>query len=133
MIRTLALAVALVAAATACASASSQPRTHLRIAVFPNGLHTTPVERYTLSCGPTGGTVPKPAAACRTLARLPHPFAPVPKDEICAQIVLGPQQAIVHGVLRGRRIWARLSLVTSCQIDRWHQVSSVVPGSRVSR
>jgi len=77
--------------------------------------------------------VPNPARACRVLASLAHPFAPTPPGTTCSDIAIGPQQAVVTGVLRGRRIHARLRLQGSCEIDRWKRVAAVVPGfSRTS-
>jgi len=74
--------------------------------------------------------VPEPARACRVLASLAHPFAPTPPGTICSDIALGPQQAVVTGVLRGRRVHALLRVRGSCEIDRWRRVAAVVPGFR---
>ncbi|MGZ4387909.1 MAG: SSI family serine proteinase inhibitor [Gaiellaceae bacterium] len=86
------------------------------------------MRHYRLGCNPATGTVPQPARACRVLARLAAPFAPVPPHTVCAQISLGPQEAVVTGLLRGRRIEAHLDLQGSCEIERWRRVSLVVPG-----
>jgi hypothetical protein len=72
--------------------------------------------------------VPNPPKACRVLASLAHPFAPTPPGTICSDIALGPQQAVVTGVLRGARIHAVLRVRGSCEIDRWRRVAAVVPG-----
>jgi len=114
------------------ASRSTGNSTRLRIAVHPQGAGGV-VQRYRLRCDPSAGTVPNPARACRVLASLAHPFAPTPPGTTCSDIAIGPQQAVVTGVLRGRRIHARLRLQGSCEIDRWKRVAAVVPGfSRTS-
>jgi hypothetical protein len=112
----------------ACGSSpSSSNSTRLRIAVYPHGTGGV-VQRYRLSCGAPAGTVPHPARACRVLAHLAHPFAPTPAGTTCSGISLGPQQAVVTGHVRGKRIHARLRVHGSCEIERWHRVAAVVPG-----
>jgi hypothetical protein len=86
------------------------------------------VLRYRLSCDSAGGTVPHAARACEAIARLEHPFAPVPSRTICSDIMLGPQEALVTGILRGRPMHARLTVRGSCEIGRWHSVRAAVPG-----
>ena len=103
-------------------------RTHLAITVYPKGLDGAGAHSYSLRCGPAVGTVPHPGKACELLARLKRPFAPVPSGTMCAQIALGPQEAVVRGTLVGQRVTATLSLRNSCEIDRWHRVAAVVPG-----
>jgi len=109
------------------ASASPGSSTRLRIAVRAQGLGGA-VHSYRLTCNPAAGTVPDPARACRALASLRHPFAPTPSGTICSDISLGPEQAVVTGVLRGKRIHALLRVQGSCEIDRWRRVAAVVPG-----
>jgi hypothetical protein len=122
----------LVAAAVltgACGSSpSSSDSTRLRIAVYPHGIGGV-VRRYRLSCGHRpAGTVPQPARACRVLASSSHPFAPTPPGTTCSGISLGPQRAVVTGVVRGKRIHARLRVQGSCEIERWRRIEAVVPG-----
>ena len=118
----------LAAALFASGAAAGTPATRLAISVYPNGTaDSSAVERYRLQCGPAGGTVPRPARACRVLAALAHPFARV-GGRMCAQVIDGPQEAVVTGILRGRRITAHLSLTSSCETQRWSRVSAVVPG-----
>jgi hypothetical protein len=102
--------------------------TKLSIAVYPQGIAAGAVKRYTLACAPARGTVPRPGRACLALARLTDSFAPVPPDEICTQIALGPQEAVVSGTVGGKKVYARLRLNDGCQIDRWRRVASIVPG-----
>jgi hypothetical protein len=113
---------------TAAYAAASGSQTKLSIAVYPKGVGAGIVRHYTLACAPARGTVPHPGKACLALARLSAPFAPVPPDEICTQIALGPQEAIVSGTVAGRHVYARLRLNDGCQIDRWRHVSAIVPG-----
>ena len=89
-----------------------------------------PIERArsTLRCDPVGGTHPRRAAVCRELARLGWKvFRPVPPDKACTQVFGGPQVAIVSGRVSGRRVWARLSRVDGCQVERWERVPGLLP------
>jgi Subtilisin inhibitor-like len=119
--------VVLAVAAALAACGSAQAATRLSVALLPEG-SGGPVEHFRLGCDPTRGTVPDPAAACRALRALAHPFSPVPAGTVCAQIALGPQEAVVRGVVHGRRVWARLRLRDSCEIGRWRRVRRIVPG-----
>ena len=76
-----------------------------------------------LRCNPAGGTVPRAAAACRRLAGLNRPFAPVPKDTACTQIYGGPQEARVTGTFGGRRVWVTFRRTDGCEIGRWNRVA----------
>lgn len=109
------------------ASRSPVSSTRLRIAVYARGPGTG-AEHYTLRCGPAAGTVPHPARACRVLASLARPFAPTTPGTICSDIALGPEEAVVTGVLRGSRIEAQLRVRGSCEIARWRRLALVVPG-----
>jgi hypothetical protein len=93
----------------------------LTIAFLPgNG---AAAHHWTLRCGPAGGTLPQAAAACRKLAALDDPFAPVPADSMCSQIYGGPQTARVKGTYRGTRVSAVFNRRNGCEIARWKRVS----------
>ena len=123
------LAITLLSLLTAGGCFGSTPNgTSLSITVYPNGMGQQPAQQYSLGCGPAEGTVPRPALACRTLAALRDPFAPVPPQTICSDIALGPEEAVVQGRLRGKSVHAHLTVRTSCEIDRWRRLADVVPG-----
>ena len=115
----LALAITLAAGVVTCAQAARrQAATELTIKVWPQG-QDGPSKTWTLRCGPTGGTLPNRAAACRRLAAMDDPFKPVPRRAICTQIYGGPGVAFVHGHLGERRIYAMFRRRDGCEIDRW--------------
>lgn len=88
--------------------------------------------RWMLRCDPPRGTHPKPAAACRELARAGwQALRPPPPDMACAEIYGGPQLAIVTGRVDGRRVWVRLTRVDGCQIERWKRLPSLLPPGSV--
>jgi hypothetical protein len=119
----------LLAALLGSSAAAGAPATRLAISVYPDGTgNAATVQHYRLRCGPARGTVPRPARACRTLAALPHPFARQGFRTMCAQMIDGPQEAVVRGRLRGRKVAAHLSLTSSCETERWRRVRAVVPG-----
>ena len=114
-----ATALSLVVASTALGAGSG---TSLRIVVRANA--TAPARITTLRCNPAGGTVPKPAEACRRLLSAGRAiFAPTPSDSLCTEIYGGPQEALVTGTLRGAKIWARFRRRDGCEIARWNRVA----------
>ena len=122
------LALAVVAAAlVACGSESSAGTnggTSLTVTYWPSGPSSAVKKTWRLRCNPAGGTLARPAVACRRLAaggvKL---FAGVPKNVVCAQIYGGPQTARVVGTLDGKRIAATFSRSDGCEITRWSRVS----------
>jgi hypothetical protein len=85
----------------------------LTITVWPEG-PAGPSHTHTLRC-----TAASRTSDCVALSRLERPFAPVPKDMACTQVYGGPEEALVRGTYRGRRIWARFNKRDGCQIARW--------------
>ncbi len=120
--------LALVLVAGACGGSAAASETKLSITLYPNGVGKPGVVHRRLACNPASGTVPHPAAACRVLARLAHPFAPVAPGTICSALDTGPQVASVVGHVRGKVVRTQLNLRGSCEIGRWRLVAAVVPG-----
>jgi hypothetical protein len=109
-------------------SAAAQSSTSLRITVWPDGKEDGS-RTWTLRCNPLGGTLRMRAKACRTLATLRAPFAPVPQGAFCTQINGGPEVAFVRGTFRGRRVAAWFNRSDGCEIDRWNRVRVLFPVS----
>jgi len=128
----LATSIALVLVVGACGGSAAASETKLSITLYPNGVGKPGVVHRRLNCNPASGTVPQPAAACRVLAHLAHPFAAVPVGTICSAIDTGPQVASVIGHVRGKAVRTRLNLRGSCEIGRWRLVAAVVPGFSAS-
>ena len=110
------------------ASGADAADTDLRIRVWSEGRGDSVARTWTLDCAPARGTLPQRATACRRLADVTRPFAPVRKDMQCTQIYGGPAEALVTGTFRGRKVWALLSLRDGCQIERWRRVAVLTPG-----
>ena len=109
-------------------AAGSSGATELKIAYWPQGRDAGPATKWTLRCGPAAGTLPRAAAACRKLAAMQRPFAPIPPDAICTEIYGGPQVALITGTFRGRALWARLANRNGCEIARFKRLGFLVPG-----
>jgi len=124
-----AMMLALLAAACGSddGSAAATPTGRLTITVWPEGMAAGDGRRWTLQCGPAGGTHPRAAKACARLALLSAPFRPVPADVVCTEIYGGPQEALVTGTFRGRRVHARFNRVNGCEIARWDRVAVLFP------
>lgn len=118
--RRLASLGAVIAVLVPAAVTAGQAQTDLRITVWPDGRGKAS-KTWTLRCGPTGGTLPRAARACRLLAAARRPLAPVPSDAVCTEIYGGPAEALVVGRHRGRRVWTRFDRTDGCQIDRWRR------------
>jgi hypothetical protein len=86
-------------------------------------------QHWTLRCHPTGGTLPRAAAACAKLDLQPAPFAPTSPGTACTDIYGGPQTARVTGLFRGRSVWAVFARKNGCEIARWNRVRFLFPGS----
>ena len=102
--------------------------TALTITVWPAGLDGSS-ERWTLRCGPTGGTLPARAAACRKLSSLSAPFKPIPENSVCTEIYGGPAVARITGRFRGQRIWAEFRRRNGCEIGRWDRLRPLLPAA----
>ena len=138
--RGVAALVAVLAAAVGCGAGGSAgesatggtaatAETDLRVTLWPRGRDGSDVpQRWTLRCEPTGGTLPRRAWACGRLERLARPFARPPKDLACIDLYGGPQQALVTGTHRGKRIWIALSARNGCEIARWNTLKFLLGG-----
>src|SRR5436309_792499 len=115
--RRLLAAIAVTGAALAPAGAGSAARTGLVISLWPQGKAGGVVESWSLRCAPAGGSLPSAGRACRRLAALADPFAPVPPETACTQIYGGPQVALVSGSFRGRRVSTYFKRTDGCQTD----------------
>jgi hypothetical protein len=117
-------ALVLVATALAAAPATAAVgETSLKATVWPKGEGTAGKVVRTLRCDPAGGSVPRPAAACGAVETAGRSaFRPVPGDVACTQIYGGPADALVTGVLEGRRVWARFNRENGCEISRWQRL-----------
>lgn len=132
----LATAIGLIASSSAAARATAaDPATQLRITYWEDGSAAVPTEVWTLRCNPAGGTLPRPARACRKLAaggaRL---FAPLPPNMACTQVYGGPQKARVVGRVSGKLVRATFTRSDGCQIGRWNALSPwLLPPGGVTR
>ena len=85
---------------------------------------SAPARVATLRCDPPGGTVTRPADACRRIKALGRQaLAPTPRGMACTLIYGGPQTALVAGTLNGSRVWARFTRRDGCEIARWNRVA----------
>jgi len=120
-------------ALVACSSlqAGTSAGTSLRVSYWADGSGARPDVVWTLRCNPAGGSLARPARACKKLAaggaRL---FASSPPDAVCTEIYGGPQRARIVGTVAGKRVWTTLSRTNGCEISRWARVSPwlVPPG-----
>ena len=108
---------------------------NLLVTAWPEG-RGAQSRSWSLRCSPAGGTLPGRARACSRLGAMDTPFAPVPDGVACTQIFGGPQQALVRGTYRGRKVWARFNRSDGCEIARWNRHAFLFPisvGAAASR
>ena len=114
---------ALVLVACSSLQAATSSTTSLRISFWEEG-SGAPDSVWTLRCSPAGGSLERPARACKKLAaggaKL---FASFPPDTACTEIYGGPQHARIVGTVAGKRVWTTLTRTNGCEISRWARVS----------
>lgn len=77
---------------------------------------------FTLQCDPVGGSLPVAATACENLAMVTvDPFAPVPSDRLCLDVIEGPGQITATGRWEGDAVDAQFSLRNSCETARFYE------------
>jgi subtilisin inhibitor-like len=107
------------------AQAPGQQTASLTIAVTPAA--GSAARRWTLQCGPSGGSLPGAATACTAISRASDPFGPVPRGTMCSMIYSGPQTATVQGTWNGKAVDATYSRANGCQTARWNKLASLFP------
>jgi hypothetical protein len=112
-------ALGIVLAASRPKQSGDAARLEISVSTSPDG----PERTATLTCDPAGGTLPSPAEACRRLAAIDDPFAPVPAGTACTLVWGGPQQATVSGSFRGKSVAAHFDRSNGCEIARWDRVA----------
>jgi hypothetical protein len=127
-VRTAALvAVALAGlAAGPAAAAPAKVTTSLTVTVWPQG-KDGPSSTWSLRCLPARGTHPQRAQACAKLAATAAPFAAVPDKLMCTQQYGGPEEAVVRGLHKGKRVLARFHRRDGCHIARWNRLVPLLP------
>jgi len=113
---------------TACGGAAKFVETvpaaqpyNLTITVWPHG-QAGKSRTAILTCDPTGGTHPDPAAACDVLQAHPEALHPVPGDMACTQIYGGDQVALVEGP----GVRAMFNRTNGCEIARWDALAPLL-------
>ena len=87
-------------------------------------------QSWTLTCvGFVEGSHPQAEQACEHLKSLEQPFAPLPADQMCAQVFGGPQTAKVTGLWRGEPVDLALSRSDGCRISQWDSLVPLVPAA----
>jgi Subtilisin inhibitor-like len=114
-----------VPASSAPAAAPSQAGAKISVIVEVTSRPGAKVERWTLQCEPTGGTLPDPAAACHELLTATRPFAPMPRGIMCPMVVTGEQTATIRGSWLGVPVDATFSQLSDCGAMRWRELGQV--------
>ncbi len=118
-------ASSIASSATVAASAAGGPATRLTIVYRPHGGGDpgSAAHRWTLTCGPTGGTLPSRVAACRELAA--HGEDLIQAGVQCMVIVLHGPTATVTGTWAGHPV----HYVSSTCSRAWSTLRALLTGS----
>jgi hypothetical protein len=115
--------------------APSAPHTKLTVTVRQSP--SAKPQTWTLTCGPTGGTLPRATSACAVLdkstASHTDPFAPTPKGQMCTMIFGGPQTARVTGTWNGKKVDASFNRRNGCEMKRWTTLSAMLGSPTLGR
>jgi hypothetical protein len=120
----LALALGVPPSERTSASAPVRPQASLTIEYWPHGNPGPGTRRWSLRCGPAGGSHPRPWAACAELARSRDPFA-APGRPCGRPIRKGSPAARVGGSYRGRQV--QLIVRPGCG-DAWTRLHTLLTG-----
>ena len=95
----------------------------------------SPPRLLAVVCDPPGGDVAAPDAACALLAELgPDGLTAVEGGTSCAQVVGGPETAVVEGVVAGEEVRTSLSRTDACATARWDRLAPLLtPAQAPSR
>ncbi len=115
---------------TSTATPTAVGGTALTVVVDPDGTGEAVVVG-TLTCDPTAGDVPDPAAACAQVAAAgTDGFAATDPGAVCTQQSDGPQTATVSGTVAGQPVDASFSRNDGCEISRWDALSQLLSTTR---
>ena len=118
----------------ACSGSGSQPSGRMNVVVTLGSSTSAPVtHRYTLTCGPAGGTMPGPGAACGALADyLKRRSEP---GRFCSGLSAGVPSASLTGRFAGHRLQLQITSMSWCgasdALMRDYWVLSTFPCSTV--
>ena len=90
----------------------------------------SPIQKWTLKCSPSGGSMKKAYSICRKMNLLKDPFILPPKDQMCAQIFESSEVATVKGFWNGKTISNTYSKSDGCEQARWKRISFLIQGIR---
>lgn len=89
---------------------------------FSNGTDNTWISKK-LVCSPVGGSIKNSKSICGKLIKLSNPFPKANADEVCAELYMGPEKAVVKGIWKGKNVNLTFDKTNSCTNSRWQALS----------
>ncbi|CAB4824170.1 unannotated protein [freshwater metagenome] len=86
------------------------------------------IQKWTLKCQPTSGTMKNSKPACRNLLKISNPFAKADPNQMCSEIYESAEVATVKGTWNGKKVSARFAKTNSCEITRWNALKFLIQG-----
>ena len=90
------------------------------------------VQKWSLKCQPTAGTMKNAKGACKLLLAISNPFKKADPAEMCAEIFESAEVATVKGTWNGKKVSARFAKNNSCEISRWKTLNFLVQGVKTA-
>ena len=90
------------------------------------------VQKWSLKCQPTAGTMKNAKGVCKLLTAMSNPFMKPDPAEMCAAIFESAEVATVKGTWKGKKVSARFAKNNSCEISRWKTLNFLLQGSKTA-
>lgn len=107
---------------TSAAGTTSAAKVSLNIVLTAG--RDTAARHWTLTCEPTGGSYPDPAAACANLLKLRTILNPAPVHVMCPMIMADASSYVVYGTFLGETVHESIP-DGGCSLSRWNELKGI--------
>ena len=123
---------ALISANLVLASPTSSAAVKNSLTITYQATPESKVQKWSLKCQPTAGTMKNAKGACKLLLAISNPFKKADPAEMCAEIFESAEVATVKGTWNGKKVSARFAKNNSCEISRWKTLNFLVQGVKTA-
>ncbi|CAB4911467.1 unannotated protein [freshwater metagenome] len=125
---TYSISVTLVATSMVAISPNSFATTKNSLTITYQQTPESKVQKWTLKCQPTAGSMKNSKSACRNLLKISNPFAKADPNQMCSEIFESAEVATVKGTWNGKKVSARFAKTNGCEITRWNTLKFLIQG-----
>ena len=123
---------ALISANLVLASPTSSAAVKNSLTITYQATPESKVQKWSLKCQPTAGTMKNAKGACKLLLAISNPFKKADPAEMCAEIFESAEVATVKGTWNGKKVSASFAKNNSCEISRWKTLNFLVQGVKTA-